>query len=90
LPLFWRRDETKTSMSEPSKGASQTIVSAESGSQQRKPSAKEKAWEEKTLGPTLEKNPERQPEFTTISNYPIRRLYTPADLVDWNAERDLG
>jgi methylmalonyl-CoA mutase N-terminal domain/subunit len=77
-------------MSEPSKGASQTIVSAESGSQQRKPSAKEKAWEEKTLGPTLEKNPERQPEFTTISNYPIRRLYTPADLVDWNAERDLG
>ena len=83
-------NETKTSMSEPSKGASQTIVPAESGSYHRKPSAQEKAWEEKTLGPTLEKNPERQPEFTTISNYPIRRLYTPADLADWNAERDLG
>jgi methylmalonyl-CoA mutase N-terminal domain/subunit len=77
-------------MSESSKGASQTIVPAESGSYRRKPSAQEKAWEEKTVGPTLGKNPERQPEFTTISNYPIRRLYTPADLADWNAERDLG
>jgi methylmalonyl-CoA mutase, N-terminal domain len=77
-------------MSESSKGASQTIVPAESGSYHRKPSAQEKAWEEKTIGPTLGKNPERQPEFTTISNYPIRRLYTPADLADWNAERDLG
>jgi methylmalonyl-CoA mutase N-terminal domain/subunit len=77
-------------MSESSKGASQTIVPAESGSYRRKPSAQEKAWEEKTIGPTLGKNPERQPEFTTISNYPIRRLYTPADLADWNAERDLG
>src|ERR1700683_4280098 len=77
-------------MSESSKGASQTIVPAESGSYRRKPSAQERAWEEKTVGPTLGKNPERQPEFTTISNYPIRRLYTPADLADWNAERDLG
>jgi methylmalonyl-CoA mutase N-terminal domain/subunit len=77
-------------MSEPSKGASQTIVPSESGSHRRETSAQEKAWEEETLGPTLENNPERQAEFTTISNYPIRRLYTPADLTDWNAERDLG
>jgi methylmalonyl-CoA mutase N-terminal domain/subunit len=56
----------------------------------RKPSAQELAWEEKTLKPTLEKSPERAAEFTTVSSYPIRRLYTPADLAGWNVERDLG
>jgi methylmalonyl-CoA mutase, N-terminal domain len=56
----------------------------------RKVSAGERAWEEKTLEPTLAKSPERAHEFTTISNYPIRRLYTPADLPDWNPEKDLG
>src|SRR5574340_1810726 len=48
------------------------------------------AWEEKTLGPTLAKSPERQKEFTTVSGYPIRRLYTEADLEGWDPERDLG
>jgi methylmalonyl-CoA mutase, N-terminal domain len=50
----------------------------------------EQAWEEKTLRPTLQKSPERASEFTTVSSYPIRRLYTPADLPDWNPETDLG
>src|SRR5271154_3326053 len=57
---------------------------------ERKVSAGERAWEEKTLAPTLAKSPERAHEFTTISNYPIRRLYTAADLPNWNPERDLG
>src|ERR1700726_3442070 len=56
----------------------------------RRPSPKEKSWEENTLKPTLEKSPERRTEFTTISGHPIRRLYTEADLPEWNAERDLG
>src|SRR6202451_4131864 len=56
----------------------------------RKPSQAERNWEEKTLRPTLAKSPERAPEFTTISGYPIRRLYTPADLAEWNPEHDLG
>src|SRR5208282_1754383 len=56
----------------------------------RKPSAGERAWEQKTLEPTLEKSPERASKFTTVSSYPIRRLYTEADLADWNPERDLG
>jgi len=77
-------------MSDPSKATGQTVASDEPSSPHRRPSAKEKSWEKKTLAPTLAKNPERQSEFTTISNYPIRRLYTPADLPDWNAERDLG
>jgi methylmalonyl-CoA mutase N-terminal domain/subunit len=50
----------------------------------------ERAWEEKTLRPSLQKSPERASEFTTVSSYPIRRLYTPADLPDWNPETDLG
>ncbi len=56
----------------------------------RKPTAQELAWEEKTLKPTLEKSPERQGEFTTVSSYPIRRLYTQADLAGWSPESDLG
>src|SRR6202046_2585593 len=56
----------------------------------RKPSKAEREWEEKTLRPTLEKSPERPADFTTVSSYPIKRLYTPADLPNWNPERDLG
>ena len=56
----------------------------------RQPSAAEQAWEKNTLGPTLQRNPERQKEFTTVSGYPIRRLYTEADLKAWDAQRDLG
>src|ERR1700735_62231 len=64
--------------------------SADALDAKRKPSPAELNWEEKTLRPTLEKSAERPADFTTISNYPIRRLYTPADLPDWNPERDLG
>src|SRR6266404_2113248 len=71
-------------MSEESKGTTQTAPPAD------KPSAREQAWERNTLQPTLEKNPERQSEFTTISGYPIRRLYTQADLPNWDPDRDLG
>jgi methylmalonyl-CoA mutase N-terminal domain/subunit len=56
----------------------------------RKPSPAEVEWEENTLRSTLAKSPERAPEFTTVSSYPIRRLYTPADLADWDTEGDLG
>ena len=77
-------------MSDALKAGSQTVIPAESPASPRNPSAQEKSWEQQTLAPTLAKNPERQAEFTTISNYPIRRLYTPADLADWSPERDLG
>jgi len=71
----------------------------------RHPSAAEKTWAEQTLAPTLEKAPERpigaptgvnidqlgHARFSTISNAPIRRLYTPADLPqDWSEEKYLG
>jgi methylmalonyl-CoA mutase, N-terminal domain len=50
----------------------------------------QQSWEENTLKPALQKSPERQQEFTTTSSYPIRRLYTEADLSGWDANRDLG
>src|ERR1700754_4807659 len=71
----------------------------------RHPSASEQQWAEKTLSPTLEKAPERaigaptgvnvdengQARFSTISNLPIRRLYTPADLPeDWKYDQYLN
>src|ERR1700737_4507130 len=77
-------------MSVDSKASTQTVIPAEPSSPHRKPSAKEKSWAENTLRPTLEKNPERQAEFTTVSGYPIQRLYTPADLAGWDPDRDLG
>ncbi len=77
-------------MGDHSKETTQTVTHAEPPAPHRKPSAKEKSWEENTLRPTLEKNPERQAEFTTVSGYPIRGLYSPADLEGWSPERDLG
>jgi len=77
-------------MSEHAKGNSSTITAADAPTVSRKPSAQERAWEENTLRPTLEKSPERQAEFTTISGFPIRRLYTPADLTGWDPNRELG
>jgi methylmalonyl-CoA mutase N-terminal domain/subunit len=79
-------------MSDKLKGTATTITTSDAptGHGQRMPSAKERAWQENTLGPTLLKSPERQTEFTTISGYPIRRLYTPADLPDWDPNRDAG
>jgi methylmalonyl-CoA mutase N-terminal domain/subunit len=71
----------------------------------RHPSPGEQRWAEETLGPALEKNPERpigapsgvnldeagNARFTTISAMPIRRLYTQADLpADWSYEQYLG
>jgi methylmalonyl-CoA mutase N-terminal domain/subunit len=56
----------------------------------RRPSAAERRWEEQTLKPALVKSPERQEEFTTLSGVPIKRLYTPADLSDFDYSQDLG
>jgi len=76
-------------MSDSRQTKTQTLAPADSSSQ-RKPSAKEQGWEKNTLQPTLQKSPERQTEFTTVSGHPIRRLYTPADLPNWNPDTDLS
>src|SRR5437016_11855737 len=78
------------SMSEKPKGTTQAAPPLETPSPDRKPSPKEQAWDKNTLQRALEKGSERQSEFTTISGYPIRRLYTKADLPNWDPDRDLG
>lgn len=55
----------------------------ESGEQQKR-------WEKETLNPSLEKLPERDTPFTTISGVPIRRLYTPADTQDIDFEKEIS
>jgi methylmalonyl-CoA mutase, N-terminal domain len=47
-------------------------------------------WEREVLAPALEKSPERNVPFTTISGRPIERLYTPDDLTDLDYARDLN
>jgi methylmalonyl-CoA mutase, N-terminal domain len=75
----------------PSPGAdSNNNETSARGGTPRTPSAAETHWENTTLQKTLEKSPERQKAFTTISGHPIRRLYTEADLAGWDADRDLG
>jgi methylmalonyl-CoA mutase N-terminal domain/subunit len=46
-------------------------------------------WQEKTES-KLTKAPERKKSFTTISELPVERIYTPADVADLDYERDLG
>jgi methylmalonyl-CoA mutase, N-terminal domain len=67
-----------------------TAQSVPAGGSLRNVSPAERAWEAKTLEPTLKKSPDRNSDFTTVSSYPIRRLYTQADLAGWNPDRDLG
>lgn len=71
----------------------------------RKPTDSERRWAETTLASALSRQPERaigaptgtnvdahgNARFSTISNRPISRLYTPADLPrDWNYDQYLG
>lgn len=49
-----------------------------------------KAWENKTLGNVLAKSPESKPEYKTVSDMKIDRLYTPLELNEFNYTTDLG
>ena len=47
-------------------------------------------WEQNTVNPTMQKYPERKPEFMTGSSDPIERLYAPDDVPDFDYLSDLG
>ncbi|MFW9934947.1 MAG: methylmalonyl-CoA mutase [Candidatus Thorarchaeota archaeon] len=47
-------------------------------------------WETNVLKPDTKTNPERADEFITTSSKPIKRLYTPDDLGDFEYQRALG
>jgi len=84
------KEERISSLTTSAEPESSRTSSRTSSGVSRTPSAAEVEWEKNVLEPTLEKSPERAKEFTTISDYPIRRLYTPADLDGWSPEKDLG
>jgi methylmalonyl-CoA mutase N-terminal domain/subunit len=47
-------------------------------------------WEQQTLWPALQRNPEREGPFFTTSSEPINRLYTPLDLKNTDYVRDIA
>jgi methylmalonyl-CoA mutase N-terminal domain/subunit len=47
-------------------------------------------WRATTRAKAISRSPERQERFLTTSGFPIRDVYTPADLVDFDEGRDLG
>ncbi|MBZ5543135.1 MAG: methylmalonyl-CoA mutase family protein [Acidobacteriia bacterium] len=59
-------------------------------SPERRPSEAAIRWERDTLTPSLEKSPERRNSFTSLSGAPVERLYTPADLAEFDYARDLA
>ncbi len=56
----------------------------------RQPTDAELRWGNETLRPALEKSPEREKTFTTLSGVPVERLYTPADLGGFDYRSDVG
>jgi methylmalonyl-CoA mutase, N-terminal domain len=85
-----KKSERATTVVAPANGGPSLEEKKAPAPTKRTPSAAESQWEQTTLKTTLDKSPERQKTFTTISGHPIRRLYTEADLPGWNADRDLG
>ena len=51
---------------------------------------RKESWEATTLKRYLERAPERQEEFITVSGRPVKRLYTPEDIADMDYLEDLG
>jgi methylmalonyl-CoA mutase N-terminal domain/subunit len=49
-----------------------------------------KAWENGTLKEAITKHSERKPEFVTTSSVPIKRLFLPTDIADFEYSERLG
>jgi methylmalonyl-CoA mutase N-terminal domain/subunit len=47
-------------------------------------------WDEASLGPVLERWPEREKRFRTMSGVPLERIYTPDDIADKDYTEDIG
>src|SRR6267378_4713437 len=47
-------------------------------------------WEKETNGPFIDRSPERDVPYESLSGIPIQPLYTPEDLAGWRYEDKLG
>jgi methylmalonyl-CoA mutase N-terminal domain/subunit len=63
------------------------MTSSEESDQLRRDKAR---WEEQTLKPAISRLPERKPVFKNTSGIELQGVYTPADLADFDYQRDLG
>ncbi len=52
--------------------------------------AAKKNWEKNILAPHQAKHPDRRKEFVTTSSKPVKVLYTPLDIPDFDYMKDLG
>lgn len=52
--------------------------------------AEQRRWEQTTLAEWMARAPERPVKFETLSGVSVKRIYTPADLSDFDYVRDLG
>ena len=52
--------------------------------------SEQQRWEETTVAQSARRIPEQREQFSTQSDMPIRRLYTPVDTAGLDYERDLG
>jgi methylmalonyl-CoA mutase N-terminal domain/subunit len=52
--------------------------------------AAKKNWEKNILAPHQAKHPDRRKEFVTTSSKPVKALYTPLDIPDFDFTKDLG
>jgi methylmalonyl-CoA mutase N-terminal domain/subunit len=56
----------------------------------KKIKSKKQEWEEGTLKKVIEKHPESKEQFITTSSVPIKRLYTPDDISEFEYMKNLG
>ena len=49
-----------------------------------------RTWEQGPLQKVLDRSGERQAQFCTESGIPVKGLYTPLDLAEWDYEEELG
>lgn len=81
-----RQSVQKNKKSPPTKKTQQAKATSKSVGVSRS----QKEWQTKTLKNFLQKNPERLPKFTTISDEPIERLYSQENLKSFREKTDLG
>ena len=67
-----------------------TIQKTSPGDSQRLGKSAKQDWVDQVYGPAVKKRAERKKSFTTISGDPVDALYTPDDLGNFDAQRDLG
>src|SRR6185436_8655292 len=80
---MWRRTLSTTQRA-------QSTTTRYNGAVKTAAETEKRRWERQTLEPALKKSGERETAFTTISGWPIDRLYTSDDLAQLDPARDIG